>query len=635
MLKQFSKHLHSFFRPICRLFETRLAFKVWLKTTVPILACLVCAIIALHTYLNAFLIRSAVKETQQETVSVADKFSNTYKDLTQRLITLIASENFRSKCIDCLSLDPINSATYTIANNDIQSELKKFIQMNGMIESAILAKTNYGGAEPTLFAPYVYTLNISRSEYSLGFDLTNIAGISFLPEAPNPFRNRSNVLPLVVPLYMTSQQYLLISQDVNDASLILYLLFEADAVTDYLKLCCDDRYEGNLFLMTENGVMLNRPETEDEQRYIGENTDFSKALKEAIAAQLSYFQYQGEYIYLSPLDYGNLYIVNIVEEYHLLSEADNLLQLLKILAITCVVVITILCVLISIQITRPLRILMATVKQIEKHSYDGQKHLHTKDELGQLENSLHSMYHIIQQQIRAIQEGERQRYNAEMQMLTEQINPHFLYNTLEFINMEVYRNRSENASQMISNLGEYIRNSLSSGDNQHSIERELEHVSAYVDIMSCRFSKPIDVLVNVPDDLRCKSILKSILQPLVENALKHGFDIDGQGALLSPRIEITAECIGKEFLLSVTDNGAGIDVERADQIMHTKCSSSSKEQHVGLNNVYQRLQSYYGSVKITFSTIPYFKNTVMIHLPACYFDDSGTLPPCADNQTSN
>lgn len=332
-------------------------------------------------------------------------------------------------------------------------------------------------------------------------------------------------------------------------------------------------------------------------------------------------------MYAEPVKYSGLYLVNTVDESAFSAGTDDIMNLLQILAVTCIGIITAVCVLISVLVTRPLRSLMFTVRQIEQRTYDGKTRLTTKDELGQLESALNSMYHIMQRQFKAIKHEERERYNAEMQMLTEQINPHFLYNTLEFINMEVYNDRPDTASEMITNLGDYIRISLSAGNNQHTIESELEQVTAYVDIMSCRFSKSIGMVINVPDELRPRMILKSILQPLVENSLKHGFNISGGGVPIAPRIEICAALQGSELCISVIDNGAGIDVERARQIMYTKSPAGSKEQHVGLNNVYQRLHSYYSNVNITFETIPYFRNVITIHLPACFFDDSGTQPP--------
>lgn len=608
---------------IRKLFETRLAYKVWLNTTVPILLIVGCVIIVLNMYLNAFMLDNAVVDAARDTQSMANKFSNTYADLTRQMVRHIASEEFRQKCFEAAQSGPDK---YTVINNNVQSDLDEFAQMNGMIQSVVLARTDHAGGNPMVFSSYSFTLGVANNDYTLGYDLTSVRGITFLSAGKSPFQNRSDVVPLVVPIKLSLNQMLLIADDVREADLILYLLLDAGAVSDYLELCCDDKSEGILFLLDSASRNISLPSSDSNYDKIVDS-DMMDTLQAALDERKPYIQWHGWYVYASPLGYGNLYVVNAVDERQFMSGADDVVRLLQLLALTCVVVITGVCVLISVWVTRPLRQLMATVRQIEQRSYDGKTRLNSKDELGQLEQQLNSMYKIIQRQIKAIKHEERERYNAEMQMLTEQINPHFLYNTLEFINMEVYSGSPENVSEMITNLGEYIRISLSSGDNQHTIDDELEQVSAYVDIMSCRFSKSINVLIDVPDELRSRRILKSILQPLVENSLKHGFNINGDSILLNPRIEIGAELTNTELLLTVTDNGAGIDVERAKQIMYTKQAAGSQERHVGLNNVYQRLHSYYANANITFSTIPYFRNTITIHLPACFFDGSGTQPP--------
>lgn len=606
---------------IRRLAQTKLAFKMWLHMTIPILLLFACAMIALNMYLHSFLLRSAVTQGGVDTASAATKFSDTYEDLMERLISHLASAEFRAKCINIANSTQDN---YTVANNDIQSDLNDFMQMSGLVQSALLARPDSTG--PALFAPYVFRLGIDRDQYALGYDLWPVHGITLLPVGKSPFQNRGDVVPLVIPLRINSYQYMLINDDTQSADLLLYILLDAGNLRDYLGLCCDDSSEGDLYLVNREGTPLSLiPGTSNYEKLT--DPDLTRQVEQAVEQDIRQFTFRGRYVYVEPMKYGGLYLVNVVEESAFTAGTGDILHLLQILAVTCIVLITALCVLISVLVTRPLRSLMRTVRQIEQRSYDGKTCLTTQDELGQLEAALNSMYHIIQRQFKAIKHGERERYNAEMQMLTEQINPHFLYNTLEFINMEVYNNRPDNVSEMITNLGEYIRISLSAGNNQHTIESEIQQVSAYVDIMSCRFSKPIHVVVNVPDELRPRMILKSILQPLVENSLKHGFDINGGGVPITPRIEISAALQDSELCLSVIDNGAGIDVERARQIMYTKSPPGSKEQHVGLNNVYKRLHSYYGNANITFETIPYFRNVITIHLPACFFDDSGTQPP--------
>ena len=107
-------------------------------------------------------------------------------------------------------------------------------------------------------------------------------------------------------------------------------------------------------------------------------------------------------MYVEPVKYSGLYLVNTVDESAFSAGTDDIMNLLQILAVTCIGIITAVCVLILVLVTRPLRSLMFTVRQIEQRTYDGKTRLTTKDELGQLESALNSMYHIMQRQFKAI-----------------------------------------------------------------------------------------------------------------------------------------------------------------------------------------------------------------------------------------
>lgn len=254
---------------------------------------------------------------------------------------------------------------------------------------------------------------------------------------------------------------------------------------------------------------------------------------------------------------------------------------------------------------------------LENQTYDSSQILTQSDELGQLSKSLDSMYQTIQQQIEQIKQERQAKYNAEIRLFSEQINPHFLYNTLEYINMEVYSNHNKNASMMIQNLADFMRIGLNFGGELISISKELAHVQAYVNIMNYRFSHKICFTSDIPKELLSYEILKIILQPLVENSIRHGFGLDNSSSYLDvPSIKIEVYRDDPWLYLRVIDNGSGIDIERATQILHT---GTDGQKHVGLNNVYQRLVFFYGeTVKITFSSIPYYENIVQIRIPFIY-----------------
>lgn len=150
-----------------------------------------------------------------------------------------------------------------------------------------------------------------------------------------------------------------------------------------------------------------------------------------------------------------------------------------------------------------------------RNEYSTDMILRQPDELGQLSSAMDSMYTTIRRQINEITAERQARDNAELRLIAAQINPHFLYNTLESINMEVYGGHNDNASAMIQNLGEFLRIGLSFGSQMISVSRELEHVQAYINIMNCRFGRRIIFSSTVDEGCMEREVLKIILQPLV------------------------------------------------------------------------------------------------------------------------
>ncbi|MEG0369240.1 MAG: histidine kinase, partial [Hungatella sp.] len=250
-------------------------------------------------------------------------------------------------------------------------------------------------------------------------------------------------------------------------------------------------------------------------------------------------------------------------------------------------------------------------------TYDIPYQMKYQDEIGHLNMAINSMYATITRQFESLKQSERAKYRSEIQLLSEQINPHFLYNTLECINMEVLSGHKEAASSMITSLGDFLRIGLSYGNDIIPLSKELTHVKAYIDIMNHRFSRKIELTYSIQPELDNLYILKSILQPLAENSIRHGFDTDEHPCDSIVMPEITMSVYQKESLicLEVSDNGCGIDIEKANASLTPPPSGEGQKQHVGLHNIYQRLTTYYGNVSITFETIPYYKNTVRITLP--------------------
>lgn len=601
-----------------RLFKTKLAIKIWVTMILATLAVLLFVYVSFNIYFNKFILNNSIETASYDTSYVASNFSKTYNDLIKQFVFRTSSTDFKEK------FKLMHSSTYidyTNVNNSLQTLFAEYRQMNYLTESILFARKGNDKRSDLLFYSYNNRLKRTMTKYNLDFDLSNITGITVLPHSKSPFMNQPEVMPILIPLeYLATNNMVLIADEIENTDMILYFFLSTSNMIEYFRLYCNDKSQGLLYLVNDSGENMSLSSSHPSSAYVNSD-EFISALTSAFARDELYFQTNDNYIFYSKLSELDLYLVNIVPREKFTSRSHNIIIFLLWLALASVIMITCLSFMVSKYVTRPLKKLMVSVNEIENNTYKGKIDSISKDEIGQLSDELDSMYKTIQQQIVSIKKEEEKNYKAKLQMLTEQINPHFLYNALEFINMEVYSNHTETASGMITNLGNYLRISLAHGENELLIGQEIEQVKAYVNIMNYRFNHGIKFSTNIPEALLNQKILKSIMQPMVENSLKHGFKIgSSNGYTMIPAIDISMLLDGLYLTLTITDNGAGIDIERATQIMLTKHSQDSTDKHFGLYNIYQRLITFYGDVKIEFFTIPFYENKVIIKLPASFFE---------------
>ena len=196
---------------------------------------------------------------------------------------------------------------------------------------------------------------------------------------------------------------------------------------------------------------------------------------------------------------------------------------------------------------------------------------------------------------------------AELRALQAQINPHFLYNTLDSINWMAVKYGADDIEEVVTDLSRMLRYSMNNGLNILKISQELIQIKSYIKIQQLRFSGFFQVTYDVDDQVLDCRIIKLLLQPLVENALLHGFDEAGENGVLIIRIRR----MGERIHFSVINNGKQMNLEKVARAM----DSSFVEQtgSYGLRNVNDRLVKYYGpdsglrfSVKDGYSTAEFF-----------------------------
>lgn len=210
-------------------------------------------------------------------------------------------------------------------------------------------------------------------------------------------------------------------------------------------------------------------------------------------------------------------------------------------------------------------------------------------EIRTLSEGMEQMIARINTQIGEITQKQACLRKAELALLQAQINPHFLYNTMDTIIWLIEADRPQAAVEMVSNLSEFFRHSLSRGEDVITLKEEEQHVRSYLQIQQVRYKDILDYEIAIDPALLETRLPKLTLQPLVENALYHGIKLKrGKG-----RICITSGRSGPDVLLQITDDGAGMPPERLEEL--NRAMETGQRVGFGLVTVHERLRLLFGS----------------------------------------
>src|SRR5690606_24161553 len=217
------------------------------------------------------------------------------------------------------------------------------------------------------------------------------------------------------------------------------------------------------------------------------------------------------------------------------------------------------------------------MREVELGNLQARVDVRGNDEIGLLTRGTNRLIYRLEQLISELQEQHERKRAAEMTALQAQIRPHFLFNTLESINILAIQNQGKKVSQMVSKLGNILRISIQQQE-EITIEQELAHVRSYLDIQKYRFEELFDYEIVVADALKHELTLKLSLQPLVENCIQHGFEgIEYLGLI---RIAVTAD--EQHIYFRIEDNGLGIPQAQLEKFTYLS------EQQVSFDNSPER-----------------------------------------------
>jgi len=237
------------------------------------------------------------------------------------------------------------------------------------------------------------------------------------------------------------------------------------------------------------------------------------------------------------------------------------------------------------------------MREVERGNLDARVVVRGNDEIGLLTRGFNRLLYRMDELIEEVKEQHERKRAAEMAVLQAQIKPHFLFNTLESINILAIQNQGKKVSQMVSKLGNILRISIQQQE-EITIEQELAHVRSYLDIQNYRFEDLFEYEIIVDDRLLNHMTLKLSLQPLVENCIQHGFE--GIEYLGSIRIEITDS--EDNLYFRIQDNGHGIPAEQLSKIHYMSNDMNAfvnipelgERRGIGVSNVADRVRMRFG-----------------------------------------
>ncbi|ARK30134.1 sensor histidine kinase [Halalkalibacter krulwichiae] len=256
------------------------------------------------------------------------------------------------------------------------------------------------------------------------------------------------------------------------------------------------------------------------------------------------------------------------------------------------------------------------MKEVEYGNFEERFITNSKDAIGDLARGFNHMLGKIKELIESVQKEEQLKKEAEITALQLQINPHFIYNTLESINSLARKKKEYEISHLIVLLGRLLRLSISSFEEKVPLKQELMYVEYYLEIQKQRMRYPLKYEIIVEPAIEHYSTIKWILQPIVENAIIHGIDpLRSEG-----KITIYVRTKNDFILIDIADNGVGLDQDQISEInenlKHNSTNLTKYRNRVGLYNVQTRILSRYGEpYGLTVTSTLQKGTTVQLKLP--------------------
>ena len=376
--------------------------------------------------------------------------------------------------------------------------------------------------------------------------------------------------------------------------------------------------KGYVYLIGRDGEIIYHPR---------QNLIFSNIIQENNQTASTYdegvhneeFQGEQRVVVVKTVGYTGWKIVSVVSKESLFSDLNQTRMMALLNLVLAIFLMIFVNQYVAVRITDPLKKLEKSIQGIEMKQQPV-VYIGGSPEIQHLGLTIRFMVEELQELTdKMVKEQEEKRKN-ELDALQSQINPHFLYNTLDSIMWMIESERYEDAVSMVQALGRLLRISLSRGKNVISVGDELQHARSYLAIQKYRYKNKFTSYFEVEPDIEQYKTIKLVIQPLIENAIYYGMEyMDGEG-----EIHIRAYTRERDLYLEVEDNGPGMPEEQVEHLLTGGEKARQKGSGIGLKNVNQRIQLYFGTqYGLEIESEPDEGTVVRIHIPKTTEEEAG------------
>ncbi|MFX3635676.1 MAG: sensor histidine kinase [Candidatus Pristimantibacillus sp.] len=321
------------------------------------------------------------------------------------------------------------------------------------------------------------------------------------------------------------------------------------------------------------------------------------------------------YVNFATSSYSKWKVIQYIDEKEMNKQSTVLGRIILTLALISLGTAILFMYILSERVTKPIILLSRKVKLVGMGKFDVDLTSTRQDEFGVLYQGIRKMVEDLQNYIERSSMAKAQQKVAQYGALKSQINPHFLANVLESIQMKAIINGQRDIGDMVGKVGRLFRTHIQTGKETVTLQEELEHIRLYVKIQQIRFGDKINYVERLEANSELLHVIHFSLQPIVENAIVHGLEcrsVPGQ-------LEVSSTLVGDEMLIMVADNGVGMDEEKLKQLNYrlSQPSDTLDETHIGVKNVHDRIRFHFGEqygIEITSQLGE--GTTVLIRLPA-------------------